>query len=337
MPILEYIWLDKESNFRSKVKIINDFKFNIENVKDIPKWNYDGSSTGQTIGENTEVILKPVFYCENPLSNSKLKYLLVLCETYDIKGKPLENNYRVEADKIFRKHFSLEPWYGFEQEFFIFGKDSEKLLDKYKKQGQYYCSVGSNNTLGSHREFMNEFINCCVKAKLDISGINAEVAPCQWEYQIGPVEGIMGCDKLLMSRYILVKLAEKYEFIIDFSPKPIEGDINGSGCHTNFSTYKMRNHFKGEKGLDYILSCINNLEKTKDKVLEIYGKDNDKRMSGKHETSKLDEFSYGIGTRHTSVRIGHDVYNEKKGYFEDRRPASNMNPYLVASYLLDNC
>ena len=333
MPILEYIWLDKESNFRSKVKIINELGFYIESITDIPKWNYDGSSTGQTTGENTEVILNPVFYCENPLSNSKLKNLLVLCETYDVEGKPLENNYRVEADKIFRKNSSLEPWYGFEQEFFIFGKDSEKLLDKYKTQGQYYCSVGSNNTLGSHREFMNEFINCCVKAKLGISGINAEVAPCQWEYQIGPVEGIRGCDKLLMSRYILVKLAEKYEFVIDFSPKPIEGDINGSGCHTNFSTNKMRE----VNGLDSILSCIKNLEKTKDKVLELYGKDNDKRMSGKHETSKLDEFSHGIGTRHTSVRIGHDVYNEKKGYFEDRRPASNMNPYLVASYLLENC
>lgn len=88
---------------------------------------------------------------------------------------------------------------------------------------------------------------------------------------------------------------------------------------------------RADNGLDFIYKCINNLEKTKDDIFQIYGKDNDKRMSGKHETSKLDEFTYGIGTRHTSVRIGHDVYNDKKGYFEDRRPASNMNPYLVAS------
>ena len=45
MPILEYIWLDKESNFRSKVKVINELGFYIESITDIPKWNYDGSST----------------------------------------------------------------------------------------------------------------------------------------------------------------------------------------------------------------------------------------------------------------------------------------------------
>ena len=110
MPILEYIWLDKESNFRSKIRIINELGFYVKNVKDVPKWNYDGSSTGQTTGENTEVILNPVFCCENPLSNSKLKYLLVLCETYNIEGEPLENNHRVEADEIFRSKNYLEPW-----------------------------------------------------------------------------------------------------------------------------------------------------------------------------------------------------------------------------------
>lgn len=180
MIVLEYIWLDKQNNFRSKTRVLNNLDVILEQVKDIPVWNYDGSSTGQTEGDNTEVVLKPIFFCINPVLNVSTDKYLVLCETYDIDGNPLDNNYRPQANKIFKNKADLEPWYGFEQEFFIFGKDSSKLLEPYKSQGQYYCSIGSGNVLSSQREFMNEFLNCCLLARLNISGINAEVAPCQW-------------------------------------------------------------------------------------------------------------------------------------------------------------
>ena len=68
-----------------------------------------------------------------------------------------------------------------------------------------------------------------------------------------------------------------------------------------------------------------------------YGKDNQKRMTGRHETASFDKFTWGVGSRYTSIRIGYDTFNNKKGYFEDRRPASNIDPYLVSSLIFQTC
>ena len=204
-------------------------------------------------------------------------------------------------------------------------------------QGPFYCSVGA--TRAFDRQIVEEHMMACLDAGLKICGINAEVAPGQWEYQIGPCEGIAAGDQLWISRWLMERITEKYGVEVCWHPKPLAG-FNGSGCHTNYSTAEMRGAGNKEgktidvtaPGLNYIFDAIRNLAAKHKEHMEVYGKDNDKRMSGEYETANYENFTFDINKsvdRGASVRIGYDTMNNKEGYFEDRRPASNMDPYLV--------
>jgi len=337
--VAEYIWLDVNKNIRSKTKVMTNLNpiwtdmdqrnqlTPQELATCLPNWNFDGSSTGQAEGLNSELILKPVAVYNDPFRQGQI---LVLCGTYDKDDKPLESNYRDKANEFFEYDKSQEPWFGIEQEYFVFSENSISVMTKRTtKQGKFYCSVGMDRAL--HRNVAEEHLLSCLRAGLHISGINAEVAPGQWEYQIGPCEGINAGDELWISRYILERVAENLEVEVSFNPKPFE-HLNGSGCHTNYSTKEMRE----EGGLAKIYTAINKLSQTHAFHMKLYGKGNEKRMTGLYETSKFDEFTFNPERpvdRSASIRVGYETIKNGCGYFEDRRPASTMDPYMVTSGL----
>ena len=337
--VLEYIWLGGNYELRSKIKVHESSKsfLCMNDLKNVPAWNYDGSSTSQTTGENSEINLLPVSVFKNPLFESRagIESLLVLCETRDVNGQPLPTNNRFKANEIFEKCKEDEPWFGLEQEYFILTDTiKEQLNCSTVTQGQYYCSVGGRNAF--FRSIVDRHMLACIEAGINISGTNAEVAPYQWEFQIGPCTGIQSGDQMWVARYLLEKIAEKEGCYIEWSPKPFEG-INGSGCHTNFSTKRMR---ESVDGVSLILDAIGNLSKAHNEHMIVYGEGNDKRMSGEYETAAYETFSFDINkpvNRGASIRIGYDTLANGKGYFEDRRPASNCDPYLVTSIIAHTC
>jgi glutamine synthetase len=338
MPIycLEYIWIDSNNNLRSKTKMMDNI--DIIDCIDVPQWNFDGSSTNQAIGENSDVILRPVKIFNNPFRRfDKVINKLILCDTYDSNNVALPSNKRIIADQIFDKKIDERPWYGLEQEYFILDKTSRLPVGyKYElTQGQFYCGVGSENAF--QRKLVETHLEYCIYAGITISGVNAEVAPGQWEFQIGPCEGIDSGDHLWMARYILNRLSEEFDVIIDYSPKPLKGRWNGSGCHTNFSTKNMRLGTETKTGLDYINDAIIKLKTTHKEHMELYGEDNKERMSGEYETAHYDTFTDGISNRGASIRRGLDTVKNKQGYFEDRRPSSNCDPYVVTSKIFKTC
>jgi glutamine synthetase len=346
---LEYIWLDgsKPQQLRSKTKITSEI--NSMNPSDYPVWSFDGSSTLQAQagkGKNTDCLLRPVFVTHDPFRKGLNK--LVFCEVLNPDGTPHEtNNRRTLAQKVNELgvdsgNKSELPWFGWEQEYTLTHKpmipfgSGEGIplgftLDPNKTprpQGDYYCGIGADNVVG--RDIVEEHMNMCMEIGLDISGINAEVLLGQWEYQIGPVTALEGSDQLWVSRYLLQRVAEKHNVKVSLHPKPLKGDWNGTGCHVNFSTKEMRE----EGGLEIIKDTMEKLERYQKEHIEVYGLHNDQRLTGAHETSSINEFSYGFSTRDTSIRIPAQAIVEGKGYFEDRRPASNCDPYQVSLRML---
>lgn len=325
--VAEYIWLDGYQELRSKIKILPLGNYSIENI---PVWNFDGSSTRQSTVEHSEVILRPVRLYNNPFHNNGF---IVLCETYtqndDGTLHPHQSNIRYLAQQHFQYTEYYQPWYGIEQEYYILDSKGNPYNNKDPKtNGRYYCGTNSAHVKG--REFADAHMRACLHAGLKVSGINAEVGPSQWEYQIGPVEGIEAPDQLWVSRYILHRLAEECNVHISLHPKPLGSDWPGSGCHVNFSTIQMR--LPG--GYDEIIRAIENLKQTHDDYISVCGEDSHQRLTGDHETPMLNNFSWANGSRNVSIRIPSETVIKKCGYFEDRRPSSNVEPYTVCGLLL---
>jgi glutamine synthetase len=326
--VCEYIWIGGEGEIRSKTRVITRTGGNY-----ISEWNYDASSTRQASSDgNTEGILKPVATFNNPLrSINGCDNMIVLCDTYDVSGNPLKYNNRYNAKQIFDTKLEDEPWFGLEQEYFIlFNNDNiQKKINETHNVFSHYCGQSYSNI---ERIIVEEHLKQCLSAGLNISGINAEVASQQWEFQFGPCEGIRAADELIVARYLLERIAEKYNTTICFHPKLSE-DGNGSGCHTNFSTKTMRE----PNGITEIYNLMDKLTKSHNKHIDVYGSENEKRLTGEYETANYNNFSWGVGTRNTSVRIPTQVVKDGCGYFEDRRPAANMDPYLVTSTIFETC
>jgi len=327
----EYIWIGGSGlDIRSKTRTL---KQKVKDIKDIPCWNYDGSSTDQADGSYSEIWLKPVKFVSDPFRGGN--NILCLCETLNAKTmEPIDTNKRHIAAEIFEHKdvASEETWFGIEQEYTLFDSTGTVPLGWPSNgfpapQGPYYCGVGSKVAHGRH--ISEAHYRACLAAKIDISGTNAEVMPGQWEFQVGPSVGIDSGDQVWLARYILNRVAEDFGSVVSYEPKPIKGDWNGAGSHTNYSTKTMR----AEGGYKAIIDGIEKLGKKHKEHMAVYGKKNEERLTGKHETAKYDQFKYGVADRGASIRIPRQCELDQMGYLEDRRPAANCDPYDVTSMI----
>jgi glutamine synthetase len=281
---------------------------------------------------DTEIIIKPVraFRCPLPMSVPSTPWFVVLCECFLPSGEPAPDNTRRVAAEVFENGQHHHPWFGMEQEYVLM-KDGRPIGWPDKgypaAQGPYYCGNGSQVAFG--RKYVDRHFELGLAMGLKISGTNAEVMPGQWEFQVGPCEGLEMGDQLIAARWLYLRILEEDEIDIAYNAKPILGDWNGSGLHTNFSTEATRS----DGGINSIMEYIQRLGEHPRREIAVYGRDNHIRLTGRHETSSINDFTFGVGTRGTSIRIPNAVKNDGRGYFEDRRPAANGDPYLISARL----
>ena len=330
MSKLEYIWLDgyePTQSLRSKTQIKSNFGGTLE---EIPIWSFDGSSTEQADGADSDCLLKPVaIYPDTGRDDA----YLVMTEVLNADGSAHESNGRATIEED-----DDDYWFGFEQEYFLWDVMTD-LPPGFptggfpRAQGPFYCSVGANNTFG--RDCVEEHLDACLDAGINLEGINAEVAAGQWEYQIFAKGAKKSGDEVWVARYLLERIGEKYGYAINLHPKPLgDTDWNGSGMHANFSNSVMR-----DSGDEAVFTKICEAFSGEiDRHISVYGADNDQRLTGAHETQAIDQFSYGISDRGASIRIPVGTIDDGwKGRLEDRRPASNADPYKVAAAIIKTC
>ena len=338
----EYIWLDGTTPTqkpRSKTRMIVSSNGSPVKLETFPVWAFDGSSTYQASGNNSDLTLKPVNFVRDPLRGEG--NFLVMCEVLNPDGTPHSTNTRAHLRQILEHGAAqLEPWFGFEQEYTLL-KGNQPLgfpTDGYPRpQGPYYCGVGADSVFG--RPVVEAHTRACIEAGLMIYGINAEVLPGQWEFQIGyrgidseSADPLTVSDHVWLARWLLFRVAEEFDVVPTFDAKPVKGDWNGSGNHTNFSTRAMRNP---EGGVNAIKDAIKALSTRHDEHIAVYGDGLAERLTGLHETCSIDEFRQGIADRGASVRIPAPVAARGYGYLEDRRPAANADPYKVTARILE--
>ena len=324
---LEYIWLDGYSptqSLRSKTRIIEDFDGQLDSC---PVWSFDGSSTAQAEGADSDLLLRPVAIFNDP---ARKDAFLVMTEVLNPDGEPHDSNGRAMIDDD-----DDDFWFGFEQEYFLWDLETSlppgfPVKGFPRPQGPYYCSVGAENNFG--RECIEDHLDQCLEAGINVEGINAEVAAGQWEFQVFAKGAKSAGDQTWVARYLAERNAEKWGYGINWHPKPLgQTDWNGSGMHANFSNAIMR-----ESGDQSVFEKIcEEFGRNIRRHIDVYGADNEQRLTGLHETQSIHEYSYGVSDRGASIRIPVGTVEEGwKGRLEDRRPASNADPYKVASVIV---
>ena len=337
--IAEYIWIDGSvptQKLRSKTKIIYGIPEDKDvELTDFPGWTFDGSSTNQAEGDASDCLLEPVRVVYDPIRGGDA--YLVLCEVLSADGSAHPTNERARLRNVLSQGAEgTESWLGFEQEYTLYqgsrplGFPSERRFPA--AQGPYYCGVGADVVYG--RELVELHLEACLEAGIVVSGVNAEVMPGQWEFQVGGPDAtpLIATDHLWIARWLLYRIGEEMGVSATLDAKPVPGDWNGAGMHTNFSTEEMR----APGGIAAIEKGIEAISKRIDEHLAAYGVGYEMRLTGHHETCRFDEFKYGVSDRTASIRIPAQVAREERGYLEDRRPNANADPYAVARVLLES-
>ena len=348
----EYIWLDGGSEdspvqtLRSKTRVLDRGVIQDGSkviLETFPEWGFDGSSTNQSEGKDSDLILKPVRHVDDPIRGTG--NYLVLCEVMNADGTPHESNTRSKLTNVL-KHGAKdhEPWFGFEQEYTLYSASTERPIGwpakglPAREQGPYYCGVGADEVAG--RPLVEDHLLACLKADIMIYGVNAEVMLGQWEFQIGHRgfgngkevgEPLLVTDHLWISRWLLYRLGENYGITATLACKPEKGDWNGAGMHTNVSTAAMRDEVTGGRTIE---GAIHSLSQNHSEHLAGYGYGLEDRLTGKHETCSIDEFKHGVADRTASIRVPRHTQAQGSGYIEDRRPGANADPYVVATLIL---
>ena len=320
----EYIWIDgvkPTPMLRSKTRVL-------KHGEAPGLWGFDGSSTEQAPGHASDCVLRPVHVCADPINGGENK--LVLSEVLLTDMTPHSSNTRAACAHVAHKFAAEQMWFGIEQEYTFF-KDGRPLgwpvAGAPGQQGPYYCGVGSSRAIGRH--IVDEHLDASLAAGLLISGTNAEVMPGQWEYQIGPLGPLEASDQVWIARWLMERIAARHGVEVRLDPKPVEGDWNGAGAHTNFSSWRMRESYD---------ACIRAAQALGEKAalhIANYGHGIERRLTGKHETCAYTEFRYGVSDRGASVRIPWQVAQERMGYIEDRRPNANCDPYVVTRLITE--
>lgn len=339
----EYIWLDGKKpthDLRSKTRLVEIQDEENVTLNDFPEWGFDGSSTSQAEGHYSDCLLRPVNFVLDPIRGDD--NFLVLCEVFNPDGTEHPTNTRHQLRKALENGGAEADFvFGFEQEYTLFEMDNSRPLGWPEKgqprpQGPYYCGVGADKIYG--RELVEAHLDACKEAGILIYGINAEVMPAQWEFQIGyrgfkddQATALNICDHHWLATWLLYRLGEMFEINISFDNKPIKGDWNGAGCHVNISTNATRNKETGRAAIE---DAIKRLGEKHAEHIAIYGHNLHERLTGAHETSSINEFRAGNSDRGASIRIPMSVKEKGYGYIEDRRPGANTDPYLVAARII---
>ncbi len=335
----EYIWLDGSEptkKLRSKTRVIE--YTDTPTLDNFPQWGFDGSSTNQASGDNSDCLLEPVSFVHDPIRGQG--HYLVMCEVLNADGSVHSTNTRAVLRRALEQGGAQEDFlFGFEQEYTLLELDGTPhgwpTAGFPEPQGPYYCGVGAARIAG--RSLVEAHLDACIEAGLLIYGVNAEVMLGQWEYQIGyrgfneTADPLTTTDHMWFAQYIMNRLSEDYDLVVSFANKPMKGDWNGAGCHANFSTKSMRDKSTGKTAVDNALKA---LESTHQDHIKIYGAALDERLTGDHETCDINTFKSGNSDRGASIRIPVSTAEKGYGYLEDRRPGANIDSYLVAARII---